>query len=65
MSVKIIEMPQFLDPVTYLERYREQRKERDQDIGCDMCDGGRIYNNADPTSGQWVDCPRCNPDGAA
>jgi hypothetical protein len=25
---------------------------------CGDCDGtGKIYNNADPTSGQWVPCP--------
>ena len=25
---------------------------------CDDCGGtGKIYNNADPTSGQWVPCP--------
>jgi hypothetical protein len=27
---------------------------------CDYCDGdGRIWNNADPTSGQWVECDMC------
>lgn len=25
---------------------------------CGDCEGtGKIYNNADPTSGQWVECP--------
>lgn len=28
--------------------------------GCPDCDGdGRIWNNADPTSGQWVECDAC------
>jgi hypothetical protein len=28
--------------------------------GCEQCHGeGVIWNNADPTSGQWVDCDRC------
>jgi len=27
------------------------------DYECDICDGtGRIYNNADVTCGQWVEC---------
>jgi len=27
---------------------------------CPVCDGhGRIWNNADPTSGQWVPCDEC------
>ena len=25
---------------------------------CDLCDGqGVSWNNADPTSGQWIECP--------
>jgi len=32
----------------------------DDDDFCDHCDGdGRIWNNADPTSGQWVECDQC------
>ena len=27
------------------------------DDECEECDEGRIYNNADPTSGQYVICP--------
>lgn len=26
---------------------------------CEACDEGRIWNNADPTSGQWVECDSC------
>lgn len=26
---------------------------------CQDCDEGRIWNNADPTSGQWVECESC------
>lgn len=33
----------------------------DDATSCEDCDGrGRIYNNADPTSGQWVKCETCN-----
>ena len=31
-----------------------------EDDLCEDCDGyGRIWNNADPTSGQWVPCDTC------
>lgn len=31
---------------------------------CRACDGeGIIWNNADPTSGQWCDCPDCHGEG--
>lgn len=34
------------------------------DIECPDCDGdGRIWNNADPTSGQVVDCDACHGEG--
>ena len=34
------------------------------EIECTDCDGeGRIWNNADPTSGQYVDCDACHGDG--
>tara|TARA_R110000772_G_scaffold89304_2_gene185116 strand:- start:11323 stop:11457 length:135 start_codon:yes stop_codon:yes gene_type:complete len=29
------------------------------DDECD-CDEGRIWNNADPSSGQWVACDQCD-----
>lgn len=33
---------------------------------CQECDGnGLIWNNADPTSGQRVDCPKCCAEGGA
>ena len=36
------------------------RSDDDGDDICEQCDGeGRIWNNADPTSGQWVECDRC------
>ena len=29
---------------------------------CEVCDGeGVIYNNADPTSGQWIECDAKKP----
>lgn len=34
------------------------------EIECPDCDGeGRIWNNADPTSGQSVDCDTCDGTG--
>lgn len=31
---------------------------RNHEHGCEDCEGsGKIYNNADPSSGQWVACP--------
>lgn len=34
------------------------------EIECPDCDGeGRIWNNADPTSGQSVDCEECRGTG--
>lgn len=34
------------------------------DIECTQCDGeGIIWNNADPTSGQSVDCDACHGEG--
>lgn len=27
---------------------------------CDSCEGtGRVYNNNDPTSNMWMECPDC------
>jgi hypothetical protein len=31
----------------------------DEDECANWCDEGRIWNNADPTSGQWVACDAC------
>lgn len=27
---------------------------------CEACDDGRVWNNADPTSGMWVPCEECS-----
>jgi DnaJ-class molecular chaperone len=36
------------------------RAEHEQETDCETCDGfGRIWNNADSTSGQWVACGSC------
>lgn len=32
-------------------------REFEEEAACEDCDGdGRIWNNADPTSGQWIEC---------
>jgi hypothetical protein len=37
------------DPTPYCDDHEE----------CDSCDGrGIIWNNADPTSGQWMECDK-------
>lgn len=54
--------PDNFDAHAYDRYFRDAPVERDScDEGvCEHCDGeGRVWNNADPTSGQWVECDRC------
>lgn len=38
------------------------RKHYGWTVDCD-CDVGRIWNNADPSSGQWIECDDCGGRG--
>lgn len=44
---------------TIIDRYRSGLREQIDDWYAeqeDCCDNGKVWNNADPTSGQWVPC---------